>query len=200
MPNVHFKPCIQKNLIPLLLYNLCFLYTVRIITCWVSTNSFPTNKNEVQLRPLVSSVCNITGSSQSAITNLVFLVPIAQRKIHVHTHSPVKSKYTSLVLFRGKDISSSVCLLELSLFFLHFSLSSRWEEKGRETSKRWHHCRDLFRVCKYGLMQYIVYVFTGTVHNMYNPDTHTHTRWSTQTHVTMQNFHALSSYLCPYTT
>lgn len=30
---VNFKLYVWKNLIPLLLYNLCFLYTVRIITC-----------------------------------------------------------------------------------------------------------------------------------------------------------------------
>lgn len=191
-----FKSCIWKNLIPLLLYNLYFLYTVGIINCWVGTNSFPTNKNDDRSRPQVSSVWN-TGSSQPAINELVFLVATAQREIHVNTHSSVKSKYTGLVLFRGKDISSSICLLELSSFFLPLRQFSPAQDKGRKGEGnfvfwRTPHYWDLFHMYTYYIGLYIVYVFTDTVHNMYGGTTHTH--------VNMQSFHTLSSYLCLHTT
>lgn len=149
------SPRIWKNLIPLLLHNLCFLYTVGIITCWVCTNSFPTNKNDDPFRPQVSSVWNIsqTGSSQSVISDLVFLVPTIQRKIHLNIRFSVKSKYNCLVLFRGKDISSSICLLGLSSLFLPcFSVSSRWGKLCVVTNFWRPHYWDLFHVYTYKLI------------------------------------------------
>lgn len=135
----------KKILIPPLLYSLCFLYTARIITCWVGTNSFPTIK---KLRPVQTAGFSCAEhnrhSSQSAISNLLFLVPAAQRKIHVNTHSCVNQNTPVWFYLEGKIFPPvSVCW---SFFLPCFSVSCRW---GKRVCVCVRVCHTVHRVCLY---------------------------------------------------